>query len=87
LLLVLFNYRPNIQPQMSLPYNHVRLVFDNGANETKLLQRIHAGERPIRERYPAIKDNGIWNTISMCWQPDPFQRPHIDGVIDMLMAH
>ncbi|KAF7974087.1 hypothetical protein HWV62_13391 [Athelia sp. TMB] len=56
LLLVLFNHRPNIELQMSLPYNHIRLVNDNGSQEIKLLRRIHAGERPLRERYPTITD-------------------------------
>ncbi|KAF7983620.1 hypothetical protein HWV62_20544 [Athelia sp. TMB] len=86
LLLVLFNHRHNIELQSSIPYNHVRLVNDNGSNETKLLRRIHAGERPIRERYPTINDGGIWETIQICWQPFPSQRPRISQVVPLLLS-
>lgn len=81
-----FNHRPNIELQMSLPYNHIRLVNDNGGHEIKLLRRIHAGERPLRERYPTIVDGQIWNTISMCWQPHPTQRPPIAYVVNRLTS-
>ncbi|KAF7974086.1 hypothetical protein HWV62_13389 [Athelia sp. TMB] len=86
LLLVLFNHRPNMEMQASLPYNHIRLVNDNGGHEIKLLRRIHAGERPLRERYLTIEDGKIWSIISMCWQPHPTHRPHISQVVSMLMS-
>ncbi|KAF7974377.1 hypothetical protein HWV62_12350 [Athelia sp. TMB] len=85
LLLVLFNHRPNMEMQASLPYNHIRLVNDNGGHEIKLLRRIHAGERPIRERYLTIEDDRIWSILTMCWQPHPMQRPQISQVVSMLM--
>ncbi|KAF7983542.1 hypothetical protein HWV62_21110 [Athelia sp. TMB] len=82
----LFNHRPNMEMQASLPYNHIRLVNDNGGHEIKLLRRIHAGERPIRERYLTIEDDRIWSILTMCWQPHPMQRPQISQVVSMLMS-
>ncbi|KAF7974085.1 hypothetical protein HWV62_13387 [Athelia sp. TMB] len=84
LLLVLFNYRTNLEMQASLPYNHFRLVNDNGSHEIKLLRRIHASERPIRERYPTLEDDSIWRIITTCWHPHPMQRPHISQVVSWL---
>ncbi|KZP25896.1 kinase-like protein [Athelia psychrophila] len=84
LFLVFFNHRPNIELQSSIPYNHIRLVNDNGASEVKLLKRIHAGERPMRDRYPGIEGDGIWNTITACWQGHLMQRPNINQVVQML---
>ncbi|KZP12204.1 kinase-like protein [Athelia psychrophila] len=84
LFLVLFNHRPNIDLQAGLPYNHVRQVNDNGAVEVKLLQRIHAGERPVRARYPVIEDDRIWHLITSCWDGDATQRPIISHVVQTL---
>ena len=82
----LFNHRPNLEMQASLPYNHIRLVNDNGGHEIRLLRRIQGGERPLQERYLAIEDGGIWDIIQMCWHPDPMQRPTISQVVSMLTS-
>lgn len=79
----IFNHRQGLELQPSLPYNHIRLVNDNGANEMKLLRRIHAGERPQRERYQAMGDVD-WETITWCWQGNPRDRPSITQVLNRL---
>lgn len=67
-----------------MPYNHVR--FRNGAGrELRLLRLIHAGERPIRERYRPMPDH-YWAIISQCWNGKPEMRPTIDQVNLLLQS-
>ncbi|KZP08193.1 kinase-like protein [Athelia psychrophila] len=80
LFLVLFDHRSNMEVRIRIPYNHIRLVNDIGTSEVKLLKRIHAGERPMRDRYPRIESDGIWNMVTACWQGHPMQRPNINQV-------
>jgi len=79
LLLQLF-HSPDDNLQRRLPYNHVRFVpnFD-----TALWRRIHAGERPQRERYHVIEDLH-WEIICKCWAGDPARRPTVKEVHDSL---
>lgn len=71
--------------QKRIPYNHFR--FRNGAGqELRLLRLIHAGERPIRERYRPIPDQ-YWAIICQCWEGKPEMRPTIEKVNLLLQMY
>jgi len=75
LLLQLF-HSPDDNEQRRLPYNHIRFVAHYDA---PLVNRIHAGDRPQRERYNFIEDQH-WDIICKCWAGEPEKRPSVTEV-------
>ena len=65
----------DIDKQREQPYNHVT----TGIYDIPLINLIHKGERPRRERYNYIED-GYWMLMQRCWAGNPGDRPSIAAV-------
>lgn len=75
-------HAPSRDFQSGLPYNHIRFQ-QGGGRSIRLIRLIHAGERPIRERYNPISDQH-WALIEACWRGNPDERPDITYVLNAL---
>jgi serine/threonine protein kinase len=84
LFLQLF-HGPDADLQSGLPYNQARLRNGTGY-DLRLLRRIHAGERPLRERYNPMSDQQ-WALLCTCWQGDPAARPDITWVANVALPN
>ena len=60
--------------------------FTRGCNNLMVMQKVLEGERPSRphgaERVWFTDD--LWNTLQMCWSPQPKNRPTIEVVFECL---
>lgn len=75
LLLQLFDGRVDC-----LPYNRYPLNSAKDPHDIKLIQAIHAGDRPRRGDYGFNHQGDRWRLIEACWAADPRARSTIEQV-------
>ncbi|KAF7983198.1 hypothetical protein HWV62_23460 [Athelia sp. TMB] len=75
LLLQLFDGRVDC-----LPYNRYPLNSAKDPHDIKLIQAIHAGDRPRRGDYAFNHQGDRWRLIEACWAADPRARSTIEQV-------